>query len=68
MSIEIKKEFKDSVSKNYNRIKLLYLIFIHILAFAWSPYVKYTSDENGTLMTIDVPYIEYHKTIFLMDN
>lgn len=63
--IKIKDEAKQTFKNIYKWIIRLYIIIITILAFSWSPFVKYAADEDARLITIDIDYFDYHKTILL---
>lgn len=69
--ISISPKFKDFASKWYNVSKVLYFVLIHALLFFYSPFVMYSSDKDGTIITIDVEFktldIKYNKTIVLQN-
>lgn len=65
MAITINEKFKTFVSTSYKVSKLIYFVLIHALLFFYSPFVKYQSDEQSTIITIDV--LDYHKTVLLQN-
>lgn len=68
MSITVKQEAKSFFKGIFSKIKLVYILFLHILVLVYTPYITLThqSDQDGNVFTysIKIPFtdIEYKDT------
>lgn len=59
----MKLEVTDKFKKVWKWIIRFYIIIITILCFSWSPFIHYSNDKDGFILTVDV--MDYHKTILI---
>lgn len=53
-SMKINENFKLGFTKWFKRAKLLIFILVCLLAFAWSPFIGYTAENNTFMITLDI--------------
>lgn len=52
--MKLNENAKLAFSKWFKRFKTAIFIVAVCLAFAWSPFIKYTKDNNTIMITLDV--------------